>query len=789
MTPTTEAHAAAVLRLPVTTRPLPRWAAPAALGAILLLSALLYGWALGSLGWANSYYSAAVKSMGRNWTNFLFGSFDPAGVVTVDKPPAALWPQVVASKIFGMHGWALILPQVVEGVAGVLVLHRTVRRWAGEGAALLAALVMTLTPITVAINRDNNPDTLLVLFLVAAAYALTRALQTDSDRHSTWWLCASGFLIGCGFLTKMMAAWMVLPALTVAWLVGARGTWPARTWRLLVAGAVCAVSSLWWVVMVAWWPGEKPYIGGSTDGGAWDLVTGYNGLGRIFGERAGGGGMGNFAGGFGGQAGLLRLFNDQVAGQISWLLPASGVALVVAVAAAVLRRRGSESAGEALAASGWLLWGTWLVVCGLVFSTQEGIFHPYYTTQLAPAVAALTAGLATALMRAHRAGARWALPVGAGTVLVTVVWAVVVIRRVPSWHGWLAWVVLLLGLIAVGLLLAAGRAVRLIPVALGGALLAMLLAPAAWAVSVTGGSGAAMGGANPTAGPATMPFGGGSGGRLPKGVELPEGIGGGSVAPSGSSGGVPQGLPSGSMPGGSSGDLPQGVPSGSSGELPQGMPTGSSGDVPQGVPGGSSGQLPEGMPSGMPSGMPGLPGGNGGGSGSAGGSMPSFPGAGGGSGSGGRGGFGGPGGATKLTSDQRKILDFATKHSDGARITLAVEGGAQSAATFILNSDATIIGMGGFSGSDNAPSVQQLRKWTKDGELRYVLGSGSSGGIGPMMGGKDSAPSQRSTWINEHCTKVPAKEYGGTTSSGGSGSAAGGIMGLTGTTLYDCAAK
>ncbi|WP_329281889.1 ArnT family glycosyltransferase [Streptomyces sp. NBC_01451] len=739
MTPTTETHAAPVLRLPVTSRALPPWAAPVALGAILLLSALLYGWALGSLGWGNSYYSAAVKSMGRDWTNFLFGSFDPAGVVTVDKPPAALWPQVLSSKIFGMHGWALILPQVVEGVAGVFVLHRTVRRWAGEGAALLAALVMTLTPITVAINRDNNPDTLLVLFLVAAAYALTRALQTDSGRRTTWWLCASGFLVGCGFLTKMMAAWMVLPALAAAWLVGARGTWLTRAGQLLTAGAVCAVSSLWWVLMVAWWPGEKPYIGGSTDGGAWDLVTGYNGLGRVFGESAGGGGggMGNFAGGFGGEAGLLRLFNDQVAGQISWLLPVSLVAMAVAVTGAVLRRRGSGSAGEALAGSGWVLWGTWLLVCGLVFSTQEGIFHPYYTTQLAPAVAALTAGLATALVRAHRAGARWALPAGAGTVLVTVSWAVVVIRRVPSWHGWLAWVVLLVGLIAVGLLIAAGRAVRLVPVALGGALLAVLLAPGAWAVTATG-SGSSMGGANPMAGPATTMFGGGNGGRLPEGLELPEGFGGAG----------------------------------------------------SGTPGGASGELPEGMPSGMPTDMPGMPGGSGGsggGTGSAGGSMPSLPGAGG--GSGGRGGFGGPGGATTLTADQRKILDFATEHSDGHRITLAVEGGAQGAATFILDSDATVIGMGGFSGSDNAPSVRQLQKWTKDGELRYVLGSGSSGGPGAMMGGEDGAASQRSTWISGHCTEVPAEAYGGTSGSDDGDSAAGGIMGRTGTTLYDCAAK
>ncbi|MGW2048316.1 ArnT family glycosyltransferase [Streptomyces sp. NPDC001858] len=375
---------------------------------------------------------------------------------------------MISSKIFGLHGWSLLLPQVVEGVAAVFVLHRTVRRWAGEGTALLAALVMTLTPITVAINRDNNPDTLLVLFLVLAAYALTRALQSESGPHGTWWLCASGFLIGCGFLTKMMAAWMVLPALAAAWLVGATGTWLVRVGRLLIAGAVGAVSSLWWVAMVAWWPGEQPYVGGSTDGGAWDLVTGYNGLGRIFGESAGSGGMGSIGGAFGGEAGLLRLFNDQVAGQISWLLPVSAVALIVAVVGAVLRRRGSSSAGEALPGSGWVLWGTWLVVCGLVFSTQEGTFHPYYTTQLAPAIAALTAGLVIALVRAHRAGARWALPVGAGTVLMTMAWAVTVIHRVPSWHGWLAWVVLVLGLVAAGLLTAATLKPRLALVGAGG---------------------------------------------------------------------------------------------------------------------------------------------------------------------------------------------------------------------------------------------------------------------------------------------------------------------------------
>ncbi|MEU5297246.1 ArnT family glycosyltransferase [Streptomyces umbrinus] len=715
-------------------RSLPTWAAPAALGAVMVLAAILYGWALGSLGWGNSYYSAAVKSMGKSWTNFLFGSFDPIGVVTVDKPPAALWPQVISSKIFGLHGWALMLPQVLEGVAAVLVLHRTVRRWAGEGAALVAALVLTLTPITVAINRDNNPDTLLVLLLVSAAYALTRALQAEG-RAATCWLCASGFLIGCGFLTKMLAAWMVVPAFAVAWLAGGSGAWIPRVRRLLGAGAILAASSLWWVAMVALWPGDRPYIGGSEDGSAWDLVIGYNGLGRVFGSSdgmpqgmgGGGGAGGGFAGGFGGQSGPTRMFDSQVGGQISWLLPLCGLALAGAVVVAVLHRRGKLPAAALLPASGWLLWGTWLVVCAAVFSTQKGIFHPYYTTQLAPAIAALCGGLTAGLVRVHRAGFRWAPLAGAAGVVVSVIWAVVLVRRAPDWNGWLVWPVLLVGCAAVVLLVLARRNARLLTVAVGAAVASVLVAPGAWAVSVPGSTG--MGGSNPTAGPTTMGFGGG--------------------------GGMPR-------QGGNGGGLPSGMPSGMPSNMP-GLPGADGPSSGSGAP--SSGGMPSGMPSSMPTA-------------GAGGGMP-------GAGSGGApGGRGGPGGGGELTADQRKILQYAVKQAPDARIKLAVEGGALSASSFILGTDETVIGMGGFTNSDNAPSVDQLKEWTKNGELRYILGSGTNGaGPGGMSGGYAK---QRSDWIADNCTKVPASSYGGTSSEEDSGA----VMGFGGAgVLYDCAAK
>ncbi|MFF0011299.1 ArnT family glycosyltransferase [Streptomyces sp. NPDC005374] len=740
------------------TRSLPAWAAPAALGATLLLATVLYGWALGSLDWGNAYYSAAVKSMGKSWTNFLFGAYDPAGVVTVDKPPAALWPQVVSSKIFGLHGWALILPQVIEGVAGVFVLHRTVRRWAGEGAALLAALVFTLTPITVAINRDNNPDTLLVLMLLSAAYALTRALQAEG-RVATWWLCASGFLVGCGFMTKMLAAWMVVPSFALAWLVAGSGALAPRVGRLLGAGAVMAASSLWWVAMVALWPGDRPYIGGSEDGSAWDLVVGYNGLGRVFGSSGSSSqGMSGMAGGFGGEAGLGRMFNSQIGGQISWLLPACAVALALAVACAVLRRRGGLDPSGVLPASGWLLWGSWLIVCAVVFSTQKGIFHPYYTTQLAPAIAALCGGMLAALIRVHRAGLSWAPWVGAAAVTVTVVWSVVLIRRTPDWNGWLIWPVLLIGCAAIALLLAR-RGGRLLLAGAVAAVVSMLVVPGAWAASSPASSSSSREGSNPTAGPKTSSmFGGG----MPS-----QGSGGGQGLS-----GMPSGMPT---------DM-QGFPGGDTGSGQGGMPSGMPSVMPSGMPSGMPGAGQGGLPSGGSSGMPGASGGSG--SSSGGQEMPSFPG---GSADLKR-ASGGSDGAT-LTSDQRKMLAYAVKHAPKARIKLAVAGGSGSSATsaFILNSDETVIGMGGFLNSDDAPSVAQLKKWTRDGELRYVLGTDNSGGTAMMLPNMSTGPAkQRSDWISKNCTKVSASAYGGSTTS----QQKTGIAALFGdTVLYDCAGR
>ncbi|MGF7233661.1 MAG: glycosyltransferase family 39 protein, partial [Frankia sp.] len=471
---------------------------PWALTIICLGAGLLYAWKIGAGQVGNTYYSAAAKSMTDGFTNFLFGSFDPYGVVTVDKPPMSLWPQAISVLIFGFHGWALLLPQVIEGVAAVFLLHRTVRLWSGENVALLAAAILALTPVTVAINRDNNPDTLLVLLLVAAAYAVTRSVLAMSARGRTTWLLWCAFFTGCGFLTKMLQAWIIVPALAIMFLAAAGGPLRRRLLDLLGAGLVLILSSFWWIALHDWWPGTKPYVGSSTDGTAWDLAFGYNGFGRIFGQGGVGGGSGVVTrpGGatvttsFGGDPGPVRMFNDIVGGQISWLLPLSLLVLVVLGVRAFVTR----SLGDPARRAGWLLWGGWLLVTAVVFSFAEGTWHPYYTTAMAPAVAAISAAGVALLWRRHR---RTLLPLA---IALSAAWAFVLISRDASWYGWTRWAVVATAAVAVGGLLV-GRW-GLVRPALAAGLVSLLLTPAVWSVAAARSTSS---GTTPAAGPAVGP--------------------------------------------------------------------------------------------------------------------------------------------------------------------------------------------------------------------------------------------------------------------------------------------
>ena len=178
-----------------------------ALGVLLVTTAVLYLWNLSVNEWANGFYSAAVQAGAENWTAMLFGSSDAGNAITVDKTPAALWVMDVSVRLFGLNSWSVLVPQALEGVAAVALLYAAVRRAAGPSAALLAGAVFALTPVAALMFRFNNPDSLLVLALVAAAYCVQRACGRDANR---WWMIAAGAAVGVGFLAKMMQAFLCL---------------------------------------------------------------------------------------------------------------------------------------------------------------------------------------------------------------------------------------------------------------------------------------------------------------------------------------------------------------------------------------------------------------------------------------------------------------------------------------------------------------------------------------------------------------------------------------------------
>ncbi len=421
-----------------------------ALPTLLLITAAAYLWDLSASGYANSFYAAAVQAGTKSWKAFFFGSIDSSSFITVDKPPASLWVMALSGRIFGFSSWSMLAPQALEGVAAVALLYAAIKRWFGTGAGLAAGALLAATPVAALMFRFNNPDALLVLLLVAAAYCLTRALE----RAGTRWLVAAGTMIGFAFLAKMMQAFLVLPAFTLVYLVAAPTGLRRRVVQMVAGGVAIVVSAGWWVAIVALWPASsRPMIDGSSDNSILNLITGYNGLGRIFGGGGPGGGAGTGGGGggganFSGATGVLRLFNSVMGGQASWLLPA---ALLALGAGLVVTRRAPRTDRTRAAL---LLWGGWLIVSGLVFSLSSGIIHTYYTVALAPAIAALVA-IGGRMLWARRDTAR-ARVAAAMTVAVSAGWSWELLNRTPAWEPWLRALILAAGLAAVaGLIVSA----------------------------------------------------------------------------------------------------------------------------------------------------------------------------------------------------------------------------------------------------------------------------------------------------------------------------------------------
>ncbi|HEY4377472.1 MAG TPA: glycosyltransferase family 39 protein, partial [Acidimicrobiales bacterium] len=448
-----------------------------------LLALVLYTWNLSAGGMANGYYAAAVKSASVSWKAMFFGSIDPGSFITVDKPPAALWMMGLSARLFGFSSFSMLLPDALCGVGSVLVLHRIVRRWAGDVAAHLSALALAVTPVAALMFRYNNPDALLTFLCVLAAGALWKAVETGRTR----WLVGSAALVGLAFETKMAQAFLVLPAFILVYLVAGPPKLGKRLLQLVAALVTLVVASGWWVAIVALWPASsRPYIGSTSNNSIVSLITGYNGLGRLFGNSAGnggpgGGGPGGGGGqstGFGGSPGWLRTFNQALGGQISWLIP---LAVAGLLAGLWLTRRAPRTDK---ARAGWLLFGGWAAVCAVTFSLSKGTFHPYYAVQLAPPVAALAGAGGLALWklgRTHRY-LRWALPV---TVIATAAWAATLLGRTPSFVSWLPLLIALGAAVSAAGFWAAGRLRHkgLLVVAAAVATATLLAGPTAYALT------------------------------------------------------------------------------------------------------------------------------------------------------------------------------------------------------------------------------------------------------------------------------------------------------------------
>ncbi len=493
--------------VPAPARPLERWA----LALLLLGTGVLYLWNLGANGWANAYYSAAIEAGATSWKAFLFGSFDASNAITVDKPPASLWIPELSVRIFGLNSYAILVPEVLMGIAAVFLLHAAVSRLAGGPAGLLAAAVLALTPVALLMSRYDNPEALLVLLMTAAAYALVRALQARG-RRALGWMVLLGALLGLAFLTKQLQGLLVVPGFALAYLFTAHAHWPARLGHLLAAGAALLVTAGWWVALIQFWPADqRPYVGGSQTNSFLQLTLGYNGLGRISGLEVGSVGSPRRSG-----WSPWRMFTDGFATQISWLLPAALILLAASLwvllhSRAWRRNPGRETLGLVLGL------GCWLVLTALVFSYMRGTIHTYYSVALAPAIAGLV-GVGAVLMWRNRS---LAVPLAAlaGTVIATGYWASKAVAHDPMFLGSAGLVILGLSLLGAMLMLAAAwagparpPARGLAPLAVAVSLVAALAAPAAYAVATVQGPRT---GALVVAGPVAQPVDGtGVGGGL-----------------------------------------------------------------------------------------------------------------------------------------------------------------------------------------------------------------------------------------------------------------------------------
>ncbi len=691
---------------------------------ILMLSAFLNIWHIWHNGNANSYYTAAVTSMLQSFHNFFYASFDPAGFVTVDKPPVAFWLQTLFAAIFGVHGWSVTLPAALAGVGSVGLIYLIMKPTFGIQTARIAALFMALTPVAVAVQRSNNVDGLLVFTLLLATWMLLKGIRL----HKIGWILGGFAMIGVAFNEKMLQAYMILPAMYVFYLLAFKVNWKKKLSVLVASTVIMAAVSLSWPVIVDSVPAsQRPYIGSSQTNSVLELAFGYNGVSRLTGETQTGGmggmppGMNNaptstsatsasnsssenasmnpisagmMQGGLmqppgeggdmqrrtggmfnTGNVGPFRLFQKALSGQASLLLPFALISLI-ALFAGLRRANWRERKHTEI-----VFWLMWLIPVGGFFSIAN-FFHQYYLIMLAPPVAAIAAAGFMAQWRYYRQGTgwlAWLLPVN---VAATTAFQLYVIY--PDRHEIASfWFYLIAGLgalITVGLLIGTrvqtmsrGKA-YLASAAMG----ALLLTPLYWS-------------SIPMMNPSSN-------------IALPYG---GPITEMGFGGGAP--------------------PFNRDAQLTA-TNRDRSADPEMDNTNEGTGMSAPGAPAGMMNGN--AP--------SAGGSTSSTD----------RSRTRSRGGMGLADSVNEKLLQYVTENNHGEKYLFAVSN-ANSASAYIIRTGKAVMAMGGYSGNDPILTVDKLKTLIRNGEVKYFLLNGMGRGTSTEV----------TEWIEQHAKVVPSSEW------------------------------
>ncbi len=400
--------------------------------AAMILSAILHFWKIDTIGDSNAYYTAAVEAMTQSWHNFFYAAAEPGGSVTVDKPPLGLMIETVFALGLGVSGFSTSLPNILAGILSVPLMYHLVKKHLGELAGAVAALVMALTPVVFAADRNNTMDGMLTFVLLLAAWAFITAVDTGRAR----WLFLGMFIVGLGFNIKMLQAFLPLPAFLALYFFGAKVGWFKKIGLLSASMVVLLVVSLSWALIVDSVPAdERPYVGSTQDNSVMSLILGHNGTARLFGGRGGNrstppagqgagpafdgpdgfnpyaspdagiappglanqpqnaapargqGGGGSMFSNETGTPGVFRFFEPPLGAEMSWLLPFALISLFVLLFQSKIRLP-----IESDAHLGLILWGGWLMTCVVFFSMVSGIFHAYYAVMLAPGLAGMVGG-------------------------------------------------------------------------------------------------------------------------------------------------------------------------------------------------------------------------------------------------------------------------------------------------------------------------------------------------------------------------------------------------------------